>query len=125
MIALWLALAAGAAVEIETAPSEGAETVLVVTDRAGEPLAGATVRALYRPGLPGEREQAIGITDGRGRIAWTPSASGIARVQAADQRHAVRVAPRGVPEGTAGLLVAVLTLGMLLAGYGSWRPGAR
>lgn len=124
MIALF-ALAAWGAVAVESPPVQGRETVIIVTRLDGEPLAGATVRVFHRPDLVGEREQAIGITDGRGRIAWTPADPGIARLQAADQEHALRVRPRGAPEGTVGLLIAVATLGALLTGYGAWRPGAR
>jgi hypothetical protein len=123
-----IALLAGAslaAVTFEVPPVQAVETVVIATRTDGEPLAGATVRVVYRPGLAGEHEQAIGITDGRGRITWTPSDAGIAVVKAADQEQPLRVAPGGVPEGTAGLVIATVTLAALLAGYGAWRPGAR
>jgi hypothetical protein len=112
-------------VGVEVPAVQGEETVVVATRADDEPLAGATVRVFYRPDLLGEHEQAIGITDGRGRIAWTPSDAGIARLQAADQVQALQVAPRSPPEGTIGLLVTVAAMSLLLAGYGAWRPGAR
>ncbi len=124
ILALLTGLSA-ATVSLETEASVEVETVVVVTRADGAPMGGATVRVYYRPDLVGQREQAIGITDARGRIAWTPTHSGIARIQAADQARSLRVAPRGAPEGTLGLLITVAAMSLLLAGYGAWRPRAR
>ena len=65
-----------ALVTLEAPALIGAEVVIAVTDEQGDPAGGETVRVVHRPGLAGEREVAVGITDGRGRVRWTPDASG-------------------------------------------------
>src|SRR5690606_23043937 len=80
----WLASLAWASITIEDPPRPGEETVVVVTDDAGRPRAGETVRVIHRPGLGGEREVAVGITDARGRVRWTPQMDGVTIVRAGE-----------------------------------------
>ena len=111
MIAL-LAVAWGA-VTLETPPEAGVETVVAVQDAEGDPRGGVTVRVVMRPGLGGERELAVGITDGRGRIRWTPEDAGVAWLRAGDESLRVRVA--GAPPGSALLSLGALILGGVAA----------
>lgn len=109
---------ASAAVVLEPEPVESMESVLTLTDADGRPRSGETVRVLHRPGLAAEQEQAIGITDARGQVRWTPSRAGVAHVRAGDEVRPVHVtAARLRPD--VPLLVALLLLGGLAAiGYG-------
>lgn len=112
-------------VTFETPPVEGEETVVVVVEGTpggdlaedSRPVGGATVRAVYRPGLPGQHEQAIGITDGRGRARWTPTEGGVAIVRANDDALDVRVTPARPPATTLAL-ATILALGA--AGSAAW-----
>lgn len=56
------------------------EVVLPLVDTLGEPIDGATVRVVWRPGLASERRAGVGITDSQGRVRWTPDDSGPARL---------------------------------------------
>jgi hypothetical protein len=110
VIAWWCARGALAAVELESSAAEGVETVIVVTDELGDPGSGETVRVVHRPGLPGSRELAIGITDARGRVRWTPAEGGVARGPARGGVMDVRITRGALPEVTltlAGLLGAL------------------
>jgi hypothetical protein len=60
-----------AAITLEEAPRLGHETWLTIT-RDEAPTGGETVTVVHRPGIVGEEEIAIGITDARGRVRWTP-----------------------------------------------------
>jgi hypothetical protein len=102
-----------ALVTLEAPAMFGVEVVIAVTDERGDPAGGETVRVVHRPGLAGEREVAVGITDGRGRVRWTPDAAGVARVRAGDEILPVRVqgpVPPAVP-----VLIGLLAAGGLLA----------
>ncbi len=122
---IWLVTSAFAGLAFETPPIQGQETVVVVVEGVpggdlpedSEPTGGATVRAVYRPGLPGQHEQAIGITDGRGRARWTPTEGGVAVVRANDESLDVRVAPARPPSTTLAL-ATILALGA--AGSAAW-----
>ncbi|MEM6926003.1 MAG: hypothetical protein AAF602_03665 [Myxococcota bacterium] len=102
---------AWAGITLETPPVVGQEVVIAVTDAFGDPRSGETVRVHHGPGLAAERELAVGITDGRGRIRWTPSVAGVAELQVGADPHRVRVAPQQVP-----VLTVLLTLLIGLAG---------
>jgi len=112
VIALFSAAAWGA-VTLETEPAAGVETVVAVQDPEGDPRGGVTVRVVMRPGLSGERELAVGITDGRGRIRWTPQEPGVAWLRAGDEDLRVRVA--GPPPGSALLLLGALVTSSVAA----------
>lgn len=75
---MWLLLLALASAELrfEPAPVDGAKTVLTVVDDAGRPRSGVGVRVVQRPGLPGERQTSLGLTDSLGRVEWTPEVAG-------------------------------------------------
>lgn len=109
----WLTLA-HAGIRIEAPPVERQETVILVTDELGDPRPGETVRVIHRPGLAGERERAVGITDGRGRVRWTPEQPGIAELQAGDEPLRIRVAWARVPVAT-WLLLGLLACGGVAA----------
>ena len=122
---IWWVYAAFAGVSWESPPVVGVETVIVVRDGEAAdapPVAGATVRVRWRPGLPGTREQAVGITDGRGRVRWTPDEVGIAALTAADASTPVRVASDGVPTTPVAWGIALAIAGLLALRYG--RPEA-
>jgi hypothetical protein len=115
---LWLAGLARAAVEVETPPVEGTETVIHVTDSMGDADAGETVRVVHRPGLAGERELAIGITDGRGRVRWRPEQGGIALIRAGDQTSMLQIQRSRVPTTTLVVLALLAAGGLLPTIYG-------
>ena len=105
-------------------PALGAETVLVVTDDAGVGQPGETVRVVHRPGLAGERELAIGITDTYGRVRWTPEIGGIAVVRAGDASTRIRIEPQSLPPSSITLLILLAIAAVAAMGYGL-RPRAR
>jgi hypothetical protein len=118
MSVLLLALAtASAEIRFESPPVVG-EPVVIVVERDGRVGRGETVRVVHRPGTVHERERAIGITDGRGRVGWTPEEGGVAEVRAADETLPVHVRWAAAPTSTltALLLVFLTGLGMSLAG---------
>lgn len=119
---LWLATAR-AEVRPETPPEVGVETVLAVLDAEGQGRPGQTVRVVHRPGLAGEKELAIGITDGRGRVRWTPEQPGVARLRAGDETLELAVRGGGAPAPTLVLLGVLLVggVGSLLFGFGTFR----
>ena len=117
MIAGWIAVAL-AGVHFEAPPAAGVETIVAVTDAADQPAPGETVRVVHRPGLTGEEDLAIGITDGRGRVRWTPTQGGIAVVRAGDERLPVEVA--GGVGAAAAPWLALFVAGGGLIGVG-WR----
>jgi len=131
-VSLWILVAHGGILlgdlDGSTPSPRRDEAVMVtVTDDAEHPLPGQTVRVVHRPGLALEQEQAIGITDARGQVEWTPAASGLATVRAGSHTHAVQVrGPFPTTTLIAGLLVLVLGLGSI--GWGlraGARPGGR
>jgi len=110
---LWCATA-GATIALDRPPAVGQETIIAVEDDAGLGRGGETVRVVHRPGLSGERELAIGITDGRGRVRWTPTTPGIARLRAGEEPLIIRVDHRERPLGIP-LLLALLAAGGVAA----------
>ncbi|MCB9686937.1 MAG: hypothetical protein H6735_18000 [Alphaproteobacteria bacterium] len=106
-----------ASVTLDAAPVQGTEVVIEVRDDLGDPDSGETVRVVHRPGLAGTRELAIGITDGRGRVRWTPAEGGVARVRAGDQVLDLRIEPEHRPDLTLSVLVALSLLGLGLLGF--------
>ncbi len=125
MNALWLAAAlAGIQIDAPGGPRVDQAATITVTDGADHPLPGQTVRVVHRPGLALEQEQAIGITDARGQVAWSPSAPGLARVRAGDTWQSVHVAGP-VPATTVAALVALVLAAAASIGWGlrsgAWR----
>ncbi|MEZ4236501.1 MAG: hypothetical protein R3F59_10150 [Myxococcota bacterium] len=132
-VLLWLAQAALGAVTVEGEPEDGPpivlrqgeEVVLAVTDAEGEARSGETVRVVHRPGLAGEAELAIGISDGRGRVRWTPELSGLARLRAGDEVRSLRIAPAAPPLGVEVTLGLLLVTSLGAFGYGWVGPRGR
>jgi hypothetical protein len=120
MIHCWLLLTAiaHAGIVFEPAPQLAEETVLTVLDEQQQPVAGATVRAFHREGLAQARELAIGITDIRGRVKWTPAEAGPVRVDASKLSAEVFVAWPAPPADTVipWLLIPLAGLPMLWLG---------
>lgn len=125
MILLLVASLAWGAITLEEPPRVGVETVIHVADDAGRPRAGETVRVVHRPGLGDERELAVGITDARGRVRWTPQVDGVTTVRAGDERLSVRVVPVEPPLGTLTMLVVLCLAALGSLGYGLHRPGPK
>lgn len=109
MIALWCSLA-HAAITLEAPPMQGSPVVVAITDEEGRPRGGETVRAVIRPGLSGEHEVALGITDALGRVRWEPEEPGVARLRAGDDDLPIRVAWAAPPAEV------VVELGLLYVG---------
>lgn len=118
MIVLWCALAS--AEIVLDPPPRVAETSVITITRDGEPRAGATVRAILRPGLDRESEIAIGITDSRGRVRWTPDVAGVIEIRADGEQQRARVAWAGQQLGTAMILALLGALGLGATAIG-WR----
>jgi hypothetical protein len=112
-----LVATAFAGITVEAPPRAGKETVVVVQDEQGNPRGGQTIRVVHRPNLPGEQELAVGITDGRGRIRWTPRSAGVAWVRAPDDHLPVRVA------GPLPVSVPLLTIALLASGVAALARG--
>jgi len=122
---IWILLCglAMAEVTVEIPPALGAETVLVVLDDEGRPRTGETVRVVHRPGMAGELEVAIGITDGRGRVRWTPEVPGVAIVRADEETQEFNVERAELPTGTLTLLLLLLLASATSMLYGiAYRP---
>ena len=107
-----------AQVTVDPPPRVGEESVVEVLDEFERAEPGATVQVVHRPGLDGERQIAIGITDSRGRVRWTPEVAGVAVLRAGDRRTPVVVGWTGVPPTTASLLAMLMLAAVGLMGYG-------
>jgi len=112
---------ASATVTFTPVPIVGQATVVEVLDADQHPRSGETVRVLHRPGLAGEEEQAIGITDGRGRVSWTPSSPGVAVVRAGEEREAVHIATTTPRLDTWLLLVLLGLAGASSLAISTWK----
>lgn len=122
VLLLLATLAADAAIQVEGRAVPGEEVVVRVLDADGRGRPGETVRVVHRPGLQGQRELAIGITDSRGQVRWTPELWGVARIRAGDELQPVRIAPLEPPRGAIALVVALIVAGLLGSGYGLVPP---
>lgn len=113
-----LAGLASAEISLEEAPVTGERTYVIVTDAEGRPRGGETVRVIHRPGLSGESETAIGITDALGRAEWKPEHSGVARLIAGEEELALHVAWPAAPMNALVLLFLLLVAGVGASAYG-------
>ncbi len=109
-----------AGIEVDPSPVEGVESLVLVVDDEGRPLPGKTVRVIHRPELHGQEEQAVGITDGKGRIRWTPSRAGVTRMRADEMQIELAVAWTSPPPGALVLVLLLLLAGLAGLGYGLW-----
>lgn len=73
---------AGTIVLAERYPSADRPTRVIVQDDSGTPVAGATIRAVYRPGSSVEYSAELGETGADGRLMWTPELAGIVSLEA-------------------------------------------
>lgn len=112
MIPLLLALQLAHAGVVATPPATpGATSQILLSDAQGAVKRGGTASAVTRPGLPGQAERGLGVTDARGRVRLTPEGSGVVVVRL-DGRDvgAVHVA---WPAPPASALVPLVLLGGL------------
>lgn len=120
MITLWLAAGlASAGVVVDPPPSIGAPSLITITDEAGQPRAGLSLRAVHRPGLWGAREVGAGITDARGRTRWTPEQAGATALFSGNEALGVVRVGWDAPPTSVWLpigLLTTLTVGVALAG---------
>lgn len=116
---MWWIASAHAGLSLEGDPALGAEaTVTLTEDSEGAPVVGATVRAIYRPGLTDSSEVAVGITDARGQVAWVPDQPGTVSLVADDATLPMVVAWPSPPLGTVVMILLVLVLALGGVGYG-------
>ena len=120
MIFLLTMVALASPISVSAPPQPSAEIEVTYTDERGKPAVGATISVVHRPGLDGEQQLAIGITDSRGRVRWTPDQSGVANIRANDDELAVQVAWPNPPSQTALLLALLFVTSLGTAAYG-WR----
>ncbi|MBT3222146.1 MAG: hypothetical protein HN348_23985 [Proteobacteria bacterium] len=119
MVLLTIAALAGP-ITISAPPTPGHEIEVTYTDKRGKPKVGATISVIHRPGLDGEQQLAIGITDSRGRVRWTPEQSGVASIKANDDEFPLRISWPHPPSQTALLLGLLFLTSIGTAVYG-WR----
>lgn len=105
---------------LDPAPVVGGESAITVVDDLSQPVISASVRVVHRPGLVGERELSIGLTDSRGTVYWTPEHAGPARLRAGSTPVLVHVARDQAPIARWILLGALGALILVLIGYGAW-----
>lgn len=77
-----LAFARGTIVLQTQFPVQNERTRVLVQTQAGSPLAGAKVRATYRPGSRVEATADVGTTDPGGGVDWVPQEAGIVSISA-------------------------------------------
>ncbi|TNE88311.1 MAG: hypothetical protein EP330_15430 [Deltaproteobacteria bacterium] len=117
----WLGTAwAGIALSEDAVP--GDEVTVTLTDDFEQPVQGATVRVIYRPGLTDSSEVAVGITDARGQVSWTPDQAGTATLIAGDQELPLALPWADAPAGSATVLVLLVAACLASAGYALWSP---
>jgi len=122
LILTWLCALAFAEISVEPVPRVGTESAIVVVDEAGRPAAGETVRVLHRPGMAGEREIAIGITDTRGKVLWTPEIPGLSTVRAGAESKTLRVERVHWPAGVLTLLLLLVASALVAIASGLFYP---
>jgi hypothetical protein len=105
---------------VDPDPATETEVVVTVLDDLSRPISGATVRAIHRPGLPGERDLAVGLTDARGRVYWTPAEAGTTVLRTRGESQVVHVARPAPPPTPLVVLSALGVVGLGLAGWGLW-----
>ena len=102
---------------MEPSPSPGQETIISVI-KEDLPVRGETVRVIYHPRSAHEQERAVGITDARGRVSWTPEVGGQAILRVGNTDHRVRLPWSNTPFDTIVLVVLLLLapLGLCISG---------
>lgn len=118
----WLSMA-HAEVGLSGEPSLGDEVTVSLTDNAGRPVQGATVRVIHRPDLHSATEVAVGITDARGEASWVPDTPGVATLIAGDEQLELAIAWDAMPTTTLIGVMLLVTAALTSAGY-ALRPSA-
>lgn len=120
---LWLSVAFGA-LAIEPSPAVGQPTTIIVSDDVDQPRGGVTVRVRHRPGLTGETEVAVGVSDSLGRVVWKPEVPGVAEIRVDAESLPIHVAAAEQPVVSLTLLgllalaaVTALGLGVVPTGF--------
>ena len=121
---LLLATLASASILVEEPATLGEEVEITVLDDLSRPVVGAPVRVVHRAGLAGERELAIGLTDARGQVYWTPTYDGRTQVRARELSTTVRVHAKALPAPTL-VLLGLSALTALVLGLLALRPPRR
>ena len=113
----WMVSSASGAILVEEEPQLGVTTwVTVLSDE--HPVAGETVSVLHRPGIAGEQEIAVGITDARGRVRWTPARAGVTIIQAGSRETVAQVRADFPPPEAITLLGLIIMAGLGSLLYG-------
>ncbi len=117
MISL-LCVLAFAEITIDPPPVSGTPSVVTVTNDAGRPVSGVSVRATSRPGLAGEAHASLGLTDSLGRVQWSPESGGDAIVRVGDEVQPVRIGFVSPPPATLAHLGVLLSGSLLCLAFG-------
>lgn len=115
---MWWMPSALAGLDLDGTPALEQAITATLTEEDGSAVVGKTVRVIYRPGLTDSSEVAVGITDARGQVAWTPDQPGTAVLVAEDISLPVAIPWPHAPAGTTVILVLILLLALGSAGYG-------
>lgn len=118
MIAALIVAVAAAGLSVEPAPVAGAEGWVRLVDADGRPAVGVSVRAIHRPGLAEERQEALGLTDSLGRVRWSPVRGGEARILAGEEALDLEVRYATPPTSALVHLGLLLGLGLSAAAVG-------
>ena len=111
LLALLLTGVAQGGISVIEPAEVGHETWVTVTNQ-DVPAPGETVTVVHRPGIAGEHEIAIGITDAMGRVRWTPSSAGLSTVHA--DGHILRLHVHSLlPPPSAVTMLGLITMGGL------------
>lgn len=117
LLLFWLLASAEASIVVGEDPQLGVESWVTVSS-SEQPVAGATVSVIHRPGIAGEIEIAVGITDASGRVRWTPARRGVTTIQAGPRQTTVRVASPLPPPEAITLLGLIIMAGLASLLYG-------
>jgi hypothetical protein len=114
---LWMFSAQATQLSVEPALKVRNSVVVQCMDR-GRPCEGKTVSVVLRPDLSDSQELAIGVTDSRGRVRWTPDRSGVAELRADNARLRVAIPWPRPPSESLLLMVLLLATCLGSAWYG-------
>lgn len=88
-----------------------AEVSITLTEEGGAPLAGVPLKVVSNPGTALESSYTVGLTDGSGRVRWTPKEGGPHQLRYGDNTEVAQVRWDRPP------LSASLSLLILLAAF--------
>jgi hypothetical protein len=113
----WLTFDAYGSIVVEDEPRVGVSTwISVASDERA--VAGETVSVVHRPGIAGEQEIAVGITDASGRVRWSPKRPGVTIIQAGPRRLTTQVSASFPPPEAITLLGLIIMAGLSSLLYG-------